>query len=160
MGEEAGFVVAEPYTPGILDATFDWAKANRPSGLRHTTNPSEVRGAMMKSGDYLTECEIDMAWLMPLPSALPSFLAAIDQLDPCHREHGFCFSELWTHCAVVVFELESSGGKHAGGGLLNVAAYGVLGMVVTPRQSQTTCRPRSGRISRRSAFETCSSGLP
>jgi hypothetical protein len=136
MGEDAGFVVAEPYTPGVLDATYQWAKLHRTHGLRHTTDPmSGTRTVMSRFDDYLTECEIDLAWLMPLPSALTNFLAAIDELDPCHREHGLCFCELWTNCAVVAFELESSRGKHAGGGLLNLAAYGVLGLVVTPSQA-------------------------
>jgi hypothetical protein len=34
--------------------------------------------------------------------------------------------------AVVGFELESSGGKHAAGGLLNLAAYCVIGVGVSP----------------------------
>ena len=78
-----------------------------------------------------TECAIDVAWLMPLPAGLRSFLAELDRLDPSLREHGLLFSELWSHCAVVAFELESSTGKHAGGGLLNLAAHGLIGGVLT-----------------------------
>jgi len=132
-GEAAGFVVAEPFTPGILEATYSWAAEHRSGGLRHTVEPMAGRQqAIAKAGEYLTACEIDLAWLMPLPVALGAFLAAVEKLDPCHREHGLLFSEVWTHCAVVAFELESSTGKHAGGGLLNLASYGVLGVAVTP----------------------------
>lgn len=87
---------------------------------------------MTNSGDYLTECEIDLAWLMPLPQALKEFLIRVTQLDPCLHDHGLCFPELWNYCAVAAFEIDTSTGKHAGGGLLNLAAFGLVGVVVTP----------------------------
>jgi hypothetical protein len=90
------------------------------------------REAMSKAEHYLAVSKIDLAWLLPLPLALSAFLARVEALDPHLRDHGLLFSELWTHCAVVAFELESTAGKHAGGGLLNLAAYGVLGVAVTP----------------------------
>src|SRR5205085_12270816 len=117
--------------PEILKATYDWAVARRTEGLRHVINP--IGGepvSMSRPEDYLTACEIDLAWLMPLPSSLSAFLQAIDHLDPCHREHGLYFGELWNGCAIAAFELETTSGKHAGGGLLNLAAYGVLGISI------------------------------
>jgi hypothetical protein len=130
LGAGAGFVVAEPYTPGVLDATYELARQR--GEMKHTVDPRHsIRRAISKSGEYLTECLIDMAWLMPLPAGLRAFLGELDRLDPSLREHGLLFSEQWDYCAVAVFELESGTGKHAGGGLLNLAAYGVIGAVLT-----------------------------
>jgi hypothetical protein len=132
-GEAAGFTVVEPYEPAILGATYAWARESRTGGLWHTTDPLlGHRREMKRAGDYLTGSKIDMAWLLPLPKALGAFLAAVEELDPGNREHGLVFSDLWTHCAVVAFELESSAGKHAAGGLLNLAAYSVLGVAAVP----------------------------
>jgi hypothetical protein len=39
---------------------------------------------------------------------------------------------VFDHVAVVGFEIESGGGKHAAGGLLNLAAYCVIGIGVSP----------------------------
>ena len=86
---------------------------------------------MRNAADYLTRCQIDLAWLMRLPPGLQEFLEALDALDPCSREHGLGFSELWSHIAVVAFELESGRNKHAGGALLNLAAYSVIGVLGT-----------------------------
>src|SRR5262245_45581621 len=68
---------------------------------------------MRSYADLYTECKIDLAWLMPLPNGLSSFLEELFRLDPCLREHSMVFPELWSHVPVVAFELESSGGKHA-----------------------------------------------
>jgi hypothetical protein len=125
--------VVEPFTPDLLRVTYEWAKGLRGGPLRHTTQPLVgLRAAMTRAEHYLAGSKIDLAWLLPLPVALGAFLRRVEALDPHLREHGLLFSELWTHCAVVAFELESSAGKHAGGGLLNLAAYGVLGVAVTP----------------------------
>jgi hypothetical protein len=133
LGEQAGFIVAEPYVPPILNPAFDLIRQQRVTPLSHTWDPlaSTVK-EMTKAADLFTESQIDLAWLMPLPSGLASFLNEVFRLDPCLREHGMVFPELWSHVPVVAFELESSGGKHAGGGLLNLSAYGVLGVAVAP----------------------------
>ena len=137
IGAASGFVVAEPYTPGVLDATYELA--HQRGEMKHTSDPCHgIRRAISKSGDYLTECMIDLAWLMPLPAGLRTFLGEFDRLDPSLREHGLLFSELWGHCAVVAFELESSTGKHAGGGLLNLGA----------RLARGAGRPRRSRRDR------------
>lgn len=133
VGEQAGFVVAEPYTPTVLDAAFDLLCQQRARPLGHTCDP--VAGtvkAMKKAADLYTGCKIDLAWLMPLPNALAAFLEAVFKHDACLRDEGIVFPKLWTHVPVVAFELESSGGKHAGGGLLNLSAYGILGVAVAP----------------------------
>ena len=68
---------------------------------------------------------------MPLPKRLRNFLEKLDALDPYSREHGLGFAELWSHIPVAAFELESGLGKHAGGALLNLAAYSVIGVLGT-----------------------------
>jgi hypothetical protein len=132
-GRAAGFTVVEPFRPNILGVTYEWIRDQRKHALTHTTNPTTgISKPMTRAGDYLTNCEIDLAWLMPLPLALYEFLAEVVGLDPCLREHGLCFPEIWNCCAVVAFEIDTSTGKHAGGGLLNLAAFGSVGIVVTP----------------------------
>jgi hypothetical protein len=132
-GRAAGFVVVEPYRPRVLAVTYEWVRDLRKDVLTHTINPAGGAPVPMKrSGDYLTDCKIDLAWLMPLPRALSEFLVEVTRIDPCLREHGLCFPEVWSHCAVAAFEIDTSTGKHAGGGLLNLAAFGLVGVVVTP----------------------------
>lgn len=133
VGQAAGFVVAEPYVPSILASSYELIRRQRATPLRHTCDP--LKGtvhAMRKAADLFTESQIDLAWLMPLPAALRAFLEAVLALDPCLAEDGAVFPELWSHIPVVAFELESGSGKHAGGGLLNLSAYGVLGIAVAP----------------------------
>jgi hypothetical protein len=135
LGERAGFVVAEPYIPPVLDATFNLIKGQRATPLTHTCDPvAKTVRQMKKAADLFTECKIDLARLLPLPTGLAAFFEEVFHLDPCLREDGIVFPGLWSHVPVVAFELESSGGKHAGGGLLNLSAYSVLGIAVAPNQ--------------------------
>jgi hypothetical protein len=144
IGTAAEFVVVEPFTPSALDLTYELA--HHRGEMKHTIDPVHgIRRPISKAGEYLTECMIDMAWLMPLPAGLRAFLEELDRLDPSLREHGLLFSEQWGHCAVAAFELESSTGKHAGGGLLNLAAYGVIGIVLTRTGAATLAMQRALR---------------
>jgi hypothetical protein len=123
----------EPYVPEVLNVTFEAERKRRREPLRHLVDPLDGRiEEMTKFNQFLTVCLVDMAWLLPLPSALPDFLGQIGQLDPNIIEHGLLFPELHGYVAVVGFELESRSGKHAAGGLLNLAAYCVLGIGVAP----------------------------
>lgn len=133
LGEDAGFVVVEPYVPEVLSAAFHAEQARRRHPLRHLIDPVGKKiAAMKKAADFLTECQVDLAWLLPLPRGLRDFLAALVDHDPCSLENGLVFPELHGHVAVVGFELESSSGKHAAGGLLNLSAYCVVGIGVVP----------------------------
>lgn len=133
LGRNAGFVVVEPYVPEILNVTFEAEKRRWRNPLRHLVDPlAGTIGEMKRFGDFLTECQVDLAWLLPLPVALREFLGMVTDLDPCLSEHGLVFPELYGHVAVVGFELESSTGKHAAGGLLNLAAYCIVGVGVSP----------------------------
>jgi hypothetical protein len=133
LGERAGFVVAEPYLPRVLDVAFREEQARCSSPLAHMVDPvARESGPMKKAGDYLTACQVDLAWLLPLPAALRDFLTALGDLDPHLRDQGMLAPELHGHVAVVGFELESGGGKHAAGGLLNLAAYCMIGIGVSP----------------------------
>jgi hypothetical protein len=135
LGTRAGFAVAEPYIPPALSGAFDLIRSQRSTPLLHTCDPmTRTTQEMNKAADLYTECKIDLAWLMPLPKALSAFMDEIFRLDPCLREHAMLFPEFWSHIPVVAFELESSGGKHAGGGLLNLSAHGVLGVAVAPNE--------------------------
>ncbi|MGD0679731.1 MAG: hypothetical protein ABSC94_30465 [Polyangiaceae bacterium] len=132
LGQRAGFIVAEPYVPDLLAVAFQHEQG-RASPLAHLHDPVARKSARMtKTGDYLTACQVDLAWLLQLPSGLHDFLAELGTLDPHLREHGMLYPELYRQVAVVGFELESSGGKHAAGGLLTLSAYCVMGIGVSP----------------------------
>jgi hypothetical protein len=49
---------------------------------------------MTRGGDYLTTSQIDLAWLLPLPTGLRGLLDQISNIDPCLVEHGLFFAEL------------------------------------------------------------------
>jgi hypothetical protein len=133
LGEDAGFKVAEPYVPQILTVDFEEERSRRGGALLETLDPITGTVSEMKAaGDYLTRCQIDLAWLLPLPKALKQFLQEVQSRDPQIRNYGLLYSEIYDHVAVVGFELESGGGKHAAGGLLNLAAYCVVGVGITP----------------------------
>lgn len=136
LGESAGFIVAEPYTPNVLRVLFEEEVRLGGKRLRHMSDPTTRRiAAMTRSGDYFMQCQLDMAWLLPMPQALGDFLETILAKDPCARDHGLLYPELYQYIAVAGFELESSIGKHAGGGLLNLAAHSVMGIAVAPSRS-------------------------
>jgi hypothetical protein len=82
--------------------------------------------AKMKAASYLTSCQIDLAWLLPLPRALNQFAQM--------QSYAFFYPEIYNHVAVVGFELESASGKHAAGGLLNLAAHCTVGVGVAPNE--------------------------
>jgi hypothetical protein len=133
VGEDAGFTIAEPYVPPILAVEFEEERSRRRGTLSETLDPIAGTVEEMKGpGDYLTKCQIDLAWLLPLPKALKQFLQEVGSKDPEIRSYGLLYPEIYDHVAVVGFELESGTGKHAAGGLLNLAAYCVVGVGVAP----------------------------
>ena len=88
---------------------------------------------------------------------LPSLLDEIRRRDPFLYRDAIVFPDLWTYVPVVGFEVESAGGKHAGGGLLNLAAYSVLGITVVPdektyRQVTSTIRTYQPTLGLRNIF--------
>jgi hypothetical protein len=131
-GEEAGFSVVESYTPPSLQSQYELFLEQRGKQPQITWDPVSGKTRKARSAkQYLTGCEIDLAWLLPLPKAFREFLTKIDQFDPNLHQQGLLFPELWTSIPVVGFEIESSAGKHAAGGFLNLSAYSLLGVVVS-----------------------------
>lgn len=130
VGEGAGFVVAEPYIPSILEKAWQREAGAELDGVSNPSTGQTYR--MTKWKDYFTASQIDMGWLLPLPRALPAVLRAIGALDSTLIPSGFMYPDLYDHVAVVGFEFESATGKHAGGGLANLAAYTTIGVAVAP----------------------------
>jgi hypothetical protein len=98
LGKRAGFIVAEPYVPDILAIAFESEQGRRASPLVHLYDPLARKSAhMSRTGDYLTASQVDLAWLLPLPSGLHDFLAELANLDPHLREHGMLYPELYRH---------------------------------------------------------------
>ncbi|MDI3291882.1 hypothetical protein [Polyangium sp. 15x6] len=74
LGTDAGFTVAEPYIPGVLNATFEAERRRRRDPLRHLVDPLTGNvDEMRKTGDFLTECQIDLAWLLPFQWRFENF---------------------------------------------------------------------------------------
>jgi hypothetical protein len=131
-GEDAGFSVEESYTPASLQSQYELFLAQTGKRPQVTWDPVSGKTKDARSAkQYLTGCEIDLAWLLPLPKSFREFLTKIDHYDPNLRQQGLLFPELWTSIPVVGFEIESSAGKHAAGGFLNLSAYSLLGVVVS-----------------------------
>lgn len=137
LGKEAGFVVADPFNPQVQDMRFKAEGSRRSEAMQHLWNPNTGQTKkMQRSGDYLTECEIDMAWLLPLPSSLRQLLQKIEIKDPFLSSYDILFPAQWDYVPVVGFELESAPGKHAGGGLLNLAVYCMIGVAYSPSEAE------------------------
>ena len=135
-GERAGFVVAEPYVPTILATAFEHVKATR--ALRHMTDPRKKSfKEILRAADYFSASKLDMAWLLPLPIALSEFVGELSMCDPCLTENGMLFANAWGYLPLAAIEFETYAGKHAGGGLLNLAAYGVFGVAVGSSKAVT-----------------------
>ena len=114
---------------------FDAESNRRSNPMRHLWNPETYEKKEVKrSSDYLTECELDMGWLLPLPSSLRRLLQKVTEMDPCLSEYDIVFPSIWDYVPVVGFEFESSAGKHAGGCLLNLAAYTVICVAYSPSE--------------------------
>lgn len=129
-GEGAGFVVSEPYVPTVLRASWD---RHGDGELTAAANPATGETYQMRKwSDYYTGSQIDMAWLLPLPRALPELLNALAEYDETLVRDGLLLPELYDHIAVVGFEFESDAGKHAAGGLANLSAYSTIGVAISP----------------------------
>lgn len=64
LGRDAGFEIAEPYVPDVLHATFEAERLRRAKPHAYVHDPIGRRQVESKRyRDYLTECEIDLAWL-------------------------------------------------------------------------------------------------
>jgi hypothetical protein len=63
-------------------------------------------------------------------------VASAKSLEPVRSDAKLCvfYPEIYNHVAVVGFELESASGKHAAGGLLNLAAHCTVGVGVAPNE--------------------------
>jgi hypothetical protein len=120
----------ESFTPPILQHRYNLALEQSRKPLVYTWNPinANIRQAT-DARHYLTGCEVDLMWLIALPIAFGELLSDIDTFDPYLRQQGLLFPELWTFLPVVGFEIETSVGKHAAGGFLNLATHSLLGTV-------------------------------
>ena len=49
---------------------------------------------------------------------------------------------------VIAFEIESSSGKHAGGGILNLSRYSQFGFIVVPEKHKKAIRGKINTMSR------------
>jgi len=132
VGLEAGFTVVHDYTPPLLGDHFEWIQKSMPGANGHMTAPASGRSrSLKKATEYFTGSKLDVAWLLPLPRGLAQLLTALGEQDLNLVTHGLLIPGSHDHVVVAGFELESSSGKHAAGGLLNLSAYSVIGFVVS-----------------------------
>lgn len=138
LGEDAGFAVRVEWTPPSVQRAFEIFNAySTPEGKLYTSTRkgSSERKSINKAGDYFTSSRLDVVWLLKLPNKLRLFLECLCERDPDLIRFLHLFPDDWGYIPLVGFELESSGGKHAGGALLNLAAHTIIGVCVVPDET-------------------------
>lgn len=138
LGEDAGFEVRVEWTPPYVQRAFEVFDAYTiPEGKLCTWKHegSSERKSINKAGDYFTSSRLDVVWLVKLPNKLRLFLECLCKMDPGLTRFLHLFPDDWGYVPLVGFELESSGGKHAGGALLNLAAHTIIGVCVVPDET-------------------------
>lgn len=134
MGDAAGFDVAEEWTPRLIENAFSVLKENvkeeKAKALWEPTG-DELK-AINNPGRYMTASRLDVVWRIPTIPHLIKFLRFLSDKDPGMRDFLLFNPEDWLRIPIVGFEIESSAGKHAGGGLLNLAAHSVIGVSIVP----------------------------
>lgn len=134
MGAAAGFDIAEEWTPPLIENAFAVLKENvkedRAKVLWRPTG--DVLKTINNAGKYMTASRLDVVWLAKTKPRFIQFLRFLCDKDPGMREFLLLNPEDWARIPIVGFEIESSAGKHAGGGLLNLAAHTIIGVSVVP----------------------------
>ncbi|MFC4987150.1 hypothetical protein [Saliphagus infecundisoli] len=142
MGKEMGFVVKEDWIPDDLSQAYDrhrdlWQEADGTTDHeQYAWDPEGERKTFRGWRTYYTGSKIDLTWTMPYPASFKEFLTAVVDLDPDFETHTPLLREAESLHPLYGFELESSAGKHAAGGVLNLGAYPTVGQIVVPNETK------------------------
>ena len=133
-GAAAGFDVVEEWTPPLIDNAFNlFEECNKKEKAQCLYNPTSCEMKPIASHkQYMTASRLDVVWRVKTKPHLVNFLQYLSDKDPAMRNLLLLNPSDWATLPVIGFEIESSAGKHAGGGLLNLGAHCVIGVSVVP----------------------------
>lgn len=142
IGKDIGFVVKEDWIPDDLKRAYDrrrdlWGETGDTTDYeQYTWNPDGQRKSFRGWRTYYTGSKIDLLWTAPYPHSLRAFLQAVIDLDPDFETHTPLLRTAESLHPFFGFEIESSAGKHAAGGILNLGVYPTVGQIVVPDEAK------------------------
>lgn len=141
IGKDIGFIVKEDWIPDDLDQAYSrqrelWTAADDTSDHeQYTWDPDGQRKSFRGWRTYYTGSKIDLTWTTPYPKSLQQFLTTIVGLDRDFETHTPLLRSAESLHPFFGFEIESSAGKHAAGGVINLGVYPTVGQLVVPNES-------------------------
>ena len=141
VGKDIGFVVKEDWIPDDLSQAYDrqrsvWQVSDDTTDHeQYTWAPDGERKSFRGWRTYYTGSKIDLTWTTPYPESLRTFLTAVVDLDQDFETHTPLLRTAESLHPFFGFEIESTGGKHAAGGVLNLGVYPTVGQLVVPDES-------------------------
>lgn len=141
VGKNIGFIVKEDWIPDDLSRGYDrrrdlWQASDDTTGHeQYTWTPDGERKSFRGWRTYYTGSKIDLTWTTPYPEPLRAFLKAVIDLDQDFKTHTPLLRAADSLHPFFGFEIESTGGKHAAGGVLNIGVYPTVGQLVVPDES-------------------------
>lgn len=142
VGKDIGFVVKEDWIPHDLKRAYDrhrdlWNDIDQKTDHeQYTWAPGDQRKSFRGWRTYYTGSKIDLTWTAPYPGSLQSFLQSVIDLDPDFETHTPLLRTAESLHPFFGFEIESTAGKHAAGGVLNLGVYPTVGQIVVPDESK------------------------
>jgi hypothetical protein len=130
LGASAGFEVAESWSDPHYEQVFQRIQGLAKDLVDRDPQSGEPK-KITQAKQYFTRSVIDLVWILRLPAAFRAFANAIAARNPALVEHGILNVGRFDQLVVLAVELETSKGKHAAGGLLNLASHGMFGLMAT-----------------------------
>lgn len=141
-GKKMGFVVKEDWLPRDLKRAYErqrelWSMVDEKTNHeQYTWAPGGQRKAFRGWRTYYTGSKIDLLWTTPYPESLQVFLQAVVELDLDFKSHTPLLRTAESLHPFFGFEIETSAGKHAAGGVINLGVYPTIGQLVVPNESK------------------------
>lgn len=139
FGQRHGFHVEHDWVIPELSHEFQRKKKvweeippelGRVLGSEITLHPRGEVKKCEKWNQFFIRPKLDVAWCICLPPQILSFVKEIEKLDKDFVTHTPFLHGKDLQYPLFAFEIEGKGGKHAGGGILNLAKYSSLGYVI------------------------------
>lgn len=142
VGKNVGFVVKEDWIPHDLKRAYNrrqdlWDEIVQTTDYeQYTWAPGDQRKSFRGWRTFYTGSKIDLTWTTPYPDSLQAFLQSVVDMDPDFETHTALLRTAESLHPFFGFEIESTAGKHAAGGVLNLGVYPTVGQVVVPDESK------------------------
>jgi len=104
-------------------------------GSEVSSNPNESK-LIKRWNDFYIRPKIDVNWCIGLPLRFIEFMEQITKLDDDFVYNLPIYKNLKEPYPIIGFEIESSTGKHAGGGILNLSRYVHFGFLVVEKKNK------------------------